>query len=70
MNTISIDCRTCAVRGPACGDCVMAVLLEPESEVTLDSAERRALGALSASGLVPPLRLVQHSPRAARRRAG
>jgi hypothetical protein len=57
-----IDCDTCAVRGRACGDCVVTVLLGAEpgsaSPVDLDSAERAAIEALAGSGLVPPLRLV------------
>ena len=69
-----IDCDTCTVRGPACDDCVVSVLLsgppatghappsEPEAAgrvpLELDGAERTALANLARSGLVPPLRLV------------
>ena len=54
-----IDCDRCAVRGLACGDCVVTVLLSrPPSGVQLDEDERVAIGVLAASGLVPPLRLV------------
>ena len=69
-----IDCDACAVRGPACGDCVVSVLLagpavhvhegEPpgaqEAPATpeLDAAERAAIAVLAGCGLVPPLRLV------------
>lgn len=56
-----VDCDTCQVRGPACGDCVVTVLLgmpTPQRPVELDEAERAAIGVLSGSGLVPPLRLV------------
>ena len=54
-----IDCDSCAVRGPACGDCVVTALLgAPPQGVDLDNAERAALGVLADSGLVPPLRLV------------
>ncbi len=66
-----IDCDACAVRGPACGDCVVSVLLggppvqgdrPPPGEgpvpVELDGAERAALAVLAGCGLVPPLRLV------------
>ncbi len=52
-----IDCETCEVRGDACGDCVVAVLLG--TPPVLGSEERRALEVLSDSGLIPPLRLVQ-----------
>jgi hypothetical protein len=63
-----IDCDTCSVRGRACGDCVVTVLLtelpvrtshepEPDGWLALDPAEARALDALAAGGLLPPLRL-------------
>ena len=54
-----IDCDTCVVRGLACHDCVVTVLLGPPPELTIDEEERRALGVLAAGGLVPPLRLVE-----------
>ena len=69
-----IDCDGCVVRGLACGDCVIGVLLgAPGSEdegsgehglpsgapiVQLDAPERRALDVLADQGLVPKLRLV------------
>jgi hypothetical protein len=62
-----IDCDACAARGPACGDCVVTVLLgappvdrpgEGENVIDLDGSERAALAVLAGSGLVPPLRLV------------
>lgn len=70
-----IDCDTCAVRGPACGDCVVSVLLgAPPSGVELDETERQALDALAEAGMVPWLRLVPvHRPGGeggAERRAG
>lgn len=52
-----IDCDTCTVRGLACGDCVVAVLLG--APPALDVEEQRAIGVLASSGLVPPLRLAQ-----------
>jgi hypothetical protein len=61
---VLIDCDSCAVRGAACGDCVVTVLLGmPEigrsaSAVELDAAEQAAISALAQHGLVPPLRLV------------
>ncbi|MGB9377422.1 MAG: hypothetical protein WCB04_07915 [Mycobacteriales bacterium] len=59
-----IDCDACAVRGLACGDCVVTVLLgSPPEGVELDPADRQALDALADGGLVPRLRLV---PRQAR----
>ena len=51
-----IDCDDCAVRGDACGDCVVAVLLGAPPELEAD--EQRAIGVLAAAGLIPPLRLV------------
>lgn len=58
-----IDCDTCAVRGLACGDCVVTVLLgAPPQGVELDPADRRALEALADGGLIPRLRLVPRHP--------
>jgi hypothetical protein len=57
--TTRIDCDTCVVRGLACGDCVVTVLLGPPPELTFDDDACRALDVLAAGGLVPPLRLVQ-----------
>lgn len=57
--TTRIDCDTCVVRGLACHDCVVTVLLGPPPELTFDDDERRALDVLAEGGLVPPLRLVQ-----------
>jgi len=53
-----IDCDTCQVRGPACRDCVVSVLLGPPAELELDDVERAAVEALAQGGLIPPLRLV------------
>ena len=56
---MNIDCDSCTARGPACGDCVVTVLLgAPPEGVELDEAEQRAIEALAESGLIPPLRLV------------
>jgi hypothetical protein len=53
-----IDCGSCQVRGKACGDCVVTVLLgAPPEGVELDGAEQAAIDVLAGSGLVPPLRL-------------
>lgn len=57
--TTRIDCDNCAVRGLACHDCVVTVLLGPPPELTFDEEEQRALSALADGGLVPPLRLVR-----------
>jgi hypothetical protein len=53
-----IDCDSCEVKGLACGDCVVTFLLgAPPEGVELDAAEQAAIGVLSETGLVPPLRL-------------
>ena len=57
--SVHIDCDTCVVRGPACQDCVVTVLLGPPPELAFDDDEKRALDVLADGGLVPPLRLVQ-----------
>lgn len=54
-----IDCDGCGVRGDACGDCVVAVLLGAPPDLQAD--EQRALGVLAEAGLVPPLRLVERT---------
>lgn len=51
-----VDCDRCPVRGIGCGDCVVAVLLGPPSDLDLAPDERRALDVLAQGGLVPPLR--------------
>ena len=64
MDTLHVDCDTCIARGPACGDCVITVLLgAPSTGLDLDHDERAALAALADSGLVPPLRLVPGATR-------
>jgi hypothetical protein len=55
--SVEIDCHTCEVRGLACHDCVVTVLLGPPPGL-VDDEEQRALGVLAESGLVPPLRMV------------
>jgi hypothetical protein len=60
-----VDCDLCAVRGEACGDCVITVLLgAPPGGVRLDVTERLAIDALANAGLVPRLRLVPVGPQA------
>jgi hypothetical protein len=50
---MQIDCATCPVRGAACADCVVTVLLGPPE---IDEREGAALVVLAERGLVPPLR--------------
>jgi hypothetical protein len=57
---VLIDCETCEVRGVACGDCVVTVLLgAPPEGVEIDQEAVAAIEVLAGSGLVPPLRLVR-----------
>jgi hypothetical protein len=54
-----VDCDSCVVRGDACGDCVISVLLgAPPTGVAADGPERLALDALAQAGMVPRLRFV------------
>ena len=61
MELHHVDCAGCVARGPACGGCVMSVLLGPVSVTDESFApdERVALAALADGGLLPPLRLVR-----------
>jgi hypothetical protein len=53
-----VDCDCCVVRGAACADCVVSVLLgEPPADVRISADELAAIEVLAASGLVPPLRM-------------
>ncbi|HQZ00459.1 MAG TPA: hypothetical protein PKV13_10495 [Propionicimonas sp.] len=63
MDVLHVDCATCAVRGPACDDCVISVLLGPMPlGLSLDGPEQVALAAMARSGMLPPLRLVRSPP--------
>jgi hypothetical protein len=60
MDVLHVDCQTCVARGPACGDCVVSVLLGASGGVIdFNPDEQTALKTLADSGLVPPLRLIQ-----------
>lgn len=54
---VIIDCDSCVVRGLACGDCVVSVLLGAPPAIELDVSEQRAIDALGRAGIVPRLRL-------------
>ena len=55
-----VDCDRCEVRGDACGECVITVLLgAPPGGVELDGADREALDTLAAAGMVPRLQLIE-----------
>jgi hypothetical protein len=51
-----IDCDTCTVRGDACDDCVVGVMLGGPPG-PLDPDGHRALAVLAGAGLVPPLQM-------------
>lgn len=51
-----IDCDTCTVRGDACADCVVSVMLGGPPDVVA-AEEQRALDVLASAGLVPPLQM-------------
>lgn len=54
-----VDCDRCEVRGVACQDCVITVLLGTlPGGVELDGTERLALDTLAEVGMVPSLQLV------------
>lgn len=60
METMIVDCGRCEVRGAACGDCVISVLLGVPGEApVLSGEERRVLGLFADSGMLPPLRHVE-----------
>jgi hypothetical protein len=56
VEPLLIDCDTCEVRGVACDDCVISVVLGAPP-VAIDPVEARALDLLADGGLLPPLRL-------------
>ena len=56
--SVVIDCDSCLVRGLACHECVVSVILGPPPELGFDDEEARALDVLADSGLVPKLRMV------------
>lgn len=54
-----VDCDRCEVRGGACHDCVITVLLGAvPGGLELDGTQRRALDVLAEVGMVPRLQLV------------
>ena len=63
LDTLVVDCDRCAVRGHACHDCVVSVLLGPPVALAWDADERRAVDALAEAGMVPRLRLVSEPER-------
>ena len=51
-----IDCDTCSVRGLACDDCVVSVMLGGPPDVVAPEG-RRALDVLAQAGFVPTLKM-------------
>ncbi len=47
-----VDCTTCPVRGRACGECIVPVLLDAQPGLPLDDEERRAVDVFVSAGLV------------------
>ncbi|MPZ67072.1 MAG: hypothetical protein GEU83_16725 [Pseudonocardiaceae bacterium] len=59
-----VDCDRCVVRGDACQDCVITVLLgAPPGGVEIDRTEAMALETLATAGMVPRLQLVNSDKR-------
>ena len=50
--SVRIDCDTCEVRGLACHDCVVTVLLGPPPEMAFDDAVRRVAEAAALVALL------------------
>jgi hypothetical protein len=65
---LTVDCDRCQVRGDACAECVVSVLLGAPPAVEWDEDELRAIDALAEAGMVPRLRLVAAGPRQRRSR--
>jgi hypothetical protein len=66
-----VDCDRCEVRGGACQDCVITVLLgAPPGGIELDGTEQQALDTLAAAGMVPRLQLVDRDENHGATRAG
>jgi hypothetical protein len=57
-----IDCDTCTVRGDACDDCVVSVMLGGPPDTPIAADEHRALAVLAQAGLVPPLQMTPPAP--------
>jgi hypothetical protein len=59
MDSITVDCDSCVMRGTeACDDCVVSFLLgrEPDDAVVIDADEARAMRMLEQAGLLPALK--------------
>lgn len=48
-----VECRTCPVRGQACRECIVPVVLaQPHGWLPLDDREHRAVSVLCTAGLI------------------
>lgn len=56
-----IDCGRCVLRGIACSDCAIGVLVGGSRPVEWDESELRAVELLADAGLVPKLRMIPAS---------
>ncbi|GAA2181879.1 hypothetical protein GCM10009785_18770 [Brooklawnia cerclae] len=57
MESLHVDCDRCVVRGNACGQCVVSVLLDAPPALDFTPDERQAVANLAAVGLIPPVRM-------------
>jgi len=66
---LTIDCDRCAVRGAACGDCVVSLLLgAPDHEI--EPAVRHAIDLFAEAGMLPqPVPVPVRRPSRVRRSA-
>jgi hypothetical protein len=66
-----VDCDRCQVRGDACQECVITVLLGAvPGGLDLDGTERQALDTLAEAGMVPRLQLVDRDENGEKPRTG
>ncbi|MDQ0379883.1 hypothetical protein [Amycolatopsis thermophila] len=62
-NSVIIDCNRCALRGRACGECVLSAVVDAPPVVELDHEELTAVELLADAGLVPPIRMTTRGRR-------
>lgn len=58
MHPVHIDCDTCSARGPACGDCVVSVLLGPPGHRAVAAVVGRHPSAARFHARARPVELV------------
>lgn len=57
MEHFIIDCQRCVMRGPACQQCVVSVLVEPTETWELSADEHQAVISLASVGLLPGIQM-------------